>query len=130
MENKKRCLCSIYKDICERYVNEFCKKHEYDSPERFWVGDDVGDILVVNDMFINFNDIRYDIDNNIEKHEFEKWYWKSLDVYEITGEKYLNYESFCKGAPDKYDEESLNRIKELKFKLNKEIKKFKNDIKI
>jgi hypothetical protein len=57
-------------------------------------------------------DIRYDIDNDIPEECFERWYWKSVDVYSLTKQKYMNYSSFCQGAPDPWTEERLNSIRE------------------
>lgn len=118
-------LISKWEEICNKYVKEFCKKHSYDSPEIFWIGNDPGTILCCNDMFIHMDDIRYDVDNNIPESYFEKWYWKRLDLYELGIEHWLNYSSYCKGAPDPYDEEKINEIKENQRNIDNLQKKLK-----
>lgn len=104
-----------WEKLTNEYVKFFCEKHEISFEEEYmWVADDVGGIVNLGDYFIDFSIIKYDIDNNISEEKFDEWYWKSLDVYQITGENYLSYEAFCKGAPDRWTPENLNKIKQLK----------------
>ena len=93
--------------------SEACLSHEDDC----WVADDAGTTACIGDMFVDFNDIRYDIDNDVPEPKFEEWYWTSLERAEL-GIKYMNYESFCKGAPDPVPPESMNEILTLRKKLN------------
>lgn len=113
-----------WNEICFQYVEEFCRRHGY-TPERdTWVSGDIGTTICINDMYIGMDEIRYDVDNDIPINKFEEWYWKALDVYELTEEKWLNYPSFCNGVPDPWPDERLNKIRESKKKideLNKEI---------
>ena len=101
-----------WKDLCNEYLEEFCNRHEFKYEKDAWIGDDPGTIVMVGDMFVNMDDIRYDVDNDVPEEYFCKWYWKGLDVYELTGEKYMNYPSYCKGAPDKWTNEALDRVRE------------------
>jgi hypothetical protein len=112
MKNKQ--LIRDWENICNSYLTEFIKKHNLDYEVDPWVNNDTGGIALIGDMYVSLDVIRYDIDNDIEESMFEKWYWKSLDVYQITGENYLSYEAFCKGAPDRWTPENLNKIKQLK----------------
>lgn len=100
--------------VCNRYLHLFCQKHDYIYDPTGWVGNEPGTIIEIGDMFVHMDDIRYDIDNDVPEKYFEKWYWKGLDVCEITGEKYMNYPSYCKGAPDPWTEERLEKVKEAK----------------
>ena len=84
-----------------------------------WVANNPGTIICINDMFVSMEDIRFDVDNNIDIDCFDSWYWKSIDVYELTGQKYMNYPSFCIGAPDIYTEEKLKSIREAKVNVEK-----------
>lgn len=106
-------LMKSWNDICNKYLKAFCVKHDY-KYEPDWIGGDVGTIIEISDMFVNMDDIRYDVDNNIPEYKFANWYWKHLEVYELTGEYYLNYKSYCKGAPDEWTEERMNKIRENK----------------
>ena len=101
-----------WNEICFQYVEAFCQRHGYIAERDAWVGGDVGTTICINDMYIGMDEIRYDVDNDIPIEQFEKWYWKSLEVYELTNEKWLNYPSFCKGAPDPWPEEKLKKVRE------------------
>lgn len=105
-------LKSEWEILCNMYLKKFCDKHKYDFEDCFWVADDYGTIACVSDMFISMEHIRYDIDNNIEKTMFEKWYWKAIEIFELTGQDFMNYESFCKGAPDIWTEEKMEKLRE------------------
>lgn len=121
-----------WNEICFQYVEAFCQRHGY-TPERdAWVNGDVGTTICINDMYIGMDEIRYDVDNEIPVEKFTEWYWKSLEVYELTGEKWLNYPSFCKGAPDPWPKERLDKIRASRNKIDKlqqelyeEIEKYK-----
>ena len=100
--------------ICDKYLNEFCDKHEYAYEPDCWVANNPGTIANVGDMFVSMDDIRYDIDNDIPEEYFEEWYWKNIEVYELVGEKFMNYENFCKGCPDYWTEDKLESIRKAK----------------
>jgi hypothetical protein len=123
-----------WNDLCNIYLEAFCSKHGYDIEEDCWVADDPGTIAMISDMFVSMDNIRYDVDNNIPEETYEEWYWKSLEVYELTEQNYMNYESFCKGAPDIWTDERLKSIKEAKFRveeakkaLDEEINRYKEE---
>lgn len=113
-----------WRDVCNEYLETFCKKHGYTYEPDMWVGDDPGGITEVCDMFVHLDDIRYDVDNDVPEDYFAKWYWKGLEVYELTGKKYMNYPSYCKGAPDGWTEERLEKIREA----NKRIKEKEEEL--
>ena len=124
---------------CNFYLRLFCAKHGYPYEPDAWVGvgiDNVGTTVEVCDMFIGMDDIRYDIDHDVDENVFEQWYWKALEVYELTSgsETYMNYPSFCKGAPDYWTEERMKalregatRVKQARENLEKEIAEFKTE---
>lgn len=111
MDNKQN-IQGRWIDICQEYLKLFCDKHEYSFEDCFWVTDNYGTIACVSDMFISMEHIRYDIDNNIEETKFEKWYWKAIEIFELTGQDFMNYESFCNGAPDIWTEEKIEKLRE------------------
>lgn len=125
-------LKSGWQEICDKYLKEFCEKHEYAYEPDCWVANNPGTIANIGDMFVSMDDIRYDIDNDIPEEYFEKWFWKSLDIYELAGEKFMNYENFCKGCPDYWTEDKLESIRKAKQRvidardaLEREINKYK-----
>ena len=125
-------LMNAWKEICNKYLKKFCDKHEYTYESDCWIHNDPGTIANIGDLFVSMENIRYDIDNDIPEEKFEKWYWKSLEVYELVGEKYMNYENFCKGCPDYWTEDKLESIRKAKQRvieaqdaLEQEINKYK-----
>ena len=108
----KQALKQTWEKVCNTYLQEFCRRHGYSYEPDMWVADNPGTIACVCDMFVSMEDIRYDVDNLIDTGCFEAWYWKSVDVYSLTKQKYMNYSSFCQGAPDQWTEERLNSIRE------------------
>ena len=107
-------LKSEWQELCNKYLKKFCEKHEYTYEADCWVASDPGTIANIGDMFVSMENIRYDLDNDIPEEYFEKWYWKALEVYELVGEKFMNYENFCKGCPDYWTEDKLESIRKAK----------------
>ncbi len=106
-----------FKLICNEYMFRFAKKQGI-SWDKFdetncWVADAPGTIACVNDCFFDFEDIRYDVDNNIEQEKIFKWYYNYIEREQL-GLRYMNYPSFCKGAPDPIPAEKLAEIQELR----------------
>ena len=127
MDNKQN-IQERWRDICQEYLKLFCDKHEYSFDDCFWVADDYGTIACVSDMFISMEHIRYDIDNNIEETMFEKWYWKAIEIFELTGQDFMNYESFCKGAPDIWTEEKMEKLREAHMRVYEAEEALKQEI--
>ena len=119
---------ALWKDVCNEYLEAFCLKHDYTYDNYVWVGDDPGTVANIGDLFVSMDDIRYDIDNNIPENYFEKWYWKNLEVYELTGCNYMNYSSYCMGAPDNWPDERLDRVREAKKRLEVAQKEFEEEM--
>ena len=117
-----------WKDVCNEYLETFCKKHEYTYESDMWVGSDPGTVANIGDLFVGMDDIRFDIDNNVPESYFEKWYWKNLEVYELTGVHYMTYPSYCKGAPDNWSEERLQRARDAQKRLDEAKKSFKEEM--
>jgi len=119
-----------WNDVCNEYLKAFCDKHEWPYEPDMWVGNDIGTIVMIGDMFVSMDNIRYDIDNDIPEEYFTKWYWKSLDVHELTdgAENYMNYENYCKGCPDYWTEERMQSIRESKARIEKAKKALEDEI--
>ena len=118
----------IWKDICNEYLRRFCAKHDFTYDPDMWVGGDPGTIIEVCDMWTNIHDIRYDVDNHIHPDVFSAWYWKSLELHELGVEHWMNYESYCKGAPDEFDEARMERLREAKKRVQEAEVAFKKEI--
>lgn len=119
-ESKGTPIAEVWREVCNNYLFSFALKHEYDTSDidngYAWVGGDPGTVANLGDMWINMDDIRYDIDNKIPADRFEAWYWKALDRAEANL-KYMNYRSFCMGAPDPLSPEKEAELKQLRSRV-------------
>ena len=117
--------------ICDEYLHEFCRRHEFHFEDAEWI--EVGDLVQIADYFFSFSDIRYDVDNNIEGDTLIEWYDYDLDVHNLklayqeleckTEVRSINYPSWCKGAPKPYDEEEMAKMwKNLKKRMEAKAK--------
>ena len=113
-------------ELCNEYLKEFCDKHEWQYEPDMWVAGNIGTIVMIGDMFVSMNNIRYDVDNNVPTDYFAKWYWKSIEISDLTdgAENYMNYENYCKEAPDYWTEERVQKIRASK----KRVEEAKNEL--
>lgn len=83
-----------YEEVVMQYVNSFCKKHDLDFEG--WVGDIVGEWCFLDGLNISFDQIKTDIDNDIESSVFWNYYhYDSIDMK--TGlPNGLSYENYIK----------------------------------
>lgn len=76
----------------ENYTKLFCLKHGFNYESDMWVSGEIGSIICISDMFINFSDIRLDLEKNVTKGIFSEWYWTVVDK-----RPYINYNSWVMG---------------------------------
>lgn len=116
--------------ISNIYLHEFCRRHDFSYNEDMWISGNPGTTAEVCDMIVSMDDIRYDVDNQIDPDLFQKWYWKSLEIYELTDGKvlYMNYPSFCKGAPDEFTSERMEKLRASKKRMDEAQKDFEETV--
>lgn len=85
-----------YETLCNEYLKIFCEKQEVEFDPSDWVGGDVGEVIHIADCFLNFDEIRLDIDTDQPKGFIFKWYWEDLDGYYKTKQR-INYRNYIKG---------------------------------
>lgn len=110
-----------YDDLCQIYAKMFCEKHKLPYKESGWIGDEVGGVLGVNgERFVDFRDMKYDVDNEVKVGMYEDWddYCDRVRNIEIQYESvfspkrdegrlhHINFEGWVAGAP-RYSEEEL-----------------------
>lgn len=95
-------LKTQFKEIAEKYVITFLTKHNFhengEITEWRWIRDNAGGVLEVSDYFINFDDIRFDIDNEVPADQFFEWYDHDLNLAMKNRKKRVNYENWLKGV--------------------------------
>lgn len=109
-------LKSDYEKACNAYLKAFCEKHGYDYQDaaQSWVGGEVGGITECSDLFVNMENIIADIDLDVPKEEFIKYYDYCLRVGSIDYGKIRtpNYRSWITGCP-RLDEAQIVRLEKL-----------------
>ena len=63
--------------LAMKYIKEFEKKYELYF--EFAVADDYFNVLNFGDYFVNFSDVKYCIDNNVDSELFFNWYNDNLE---------------------------------------------------
>ena len=90
-------LKTKYEKIVEQYLLAFVKKQDLDIEDCYWIGDKVGEILSVNEQYyFSFDDIRFDVDNDVKEGLILKWQNESLDNYFKKRKYKVNYENYLK----------------------------------
>jgi hypothetical protein len=89
-------LLEQYNEIAEEYRLAFFEKHDFEDPEWYWVADVIGDVLHVNDYYFGYDQIRHDIDNNLDANVMFEYYEYSLDKG-MKNETPVNLDNYCKG---------------------------------
>ena len=118
-----------YKKICNEYLQRFCIKQGYDyEPDDAWVAGDAGDCVTIGHYVFGFDEIRYDIDNDVPKGKILAWYAYVLEIYALGLPKTINYPSYCKGAPLPYSREKIEEIRTLKKRVEQAEETLKNCI--
>lgn len=87
-----------YQDVVNQYLKKFIKKHKYEFS--YWVSADIGGIACfIDQYYFDFDDIRFDIDNNVEKDLIFKW---QDDGIENDNKDVLNFKSYSLGLRYKH----------------------------
>lgn len=114
-------LQKCFNEICNKYALQFATKHEY--PFDGWVADKAGEVATMGDYSVDFSEIKYDIDNNVDVNEYDKYYEYCLEVGMLNLTT-PNYESWCKGCP-RVPQEIVDKIRKQRYELNTLIKETK-----
>jgi len=81
-------------DNCiKKYVELFCKKHELDFD--YWIADRTGEVACFGDYYVNFEDIRFDLEKDVPKYKFFDWYDLTLEL-SMKDKQTINYSNFIK----------------------------------
>ena len=73
-------LQTDYEKSVNAYLTVFAKKYELDIRDTYWIGENGFGTGVLNwgDMYLNFSDIKEDVDKNYDC--FIKWYWETVEA--------------------------------------------------
>ena len=79
----KATLKKRFEKTANDYLREFIRLMGFDPTQAFWVGNVVGHIVCVDDLFVDYRDIRFCVDNRVDFETFAEWYDYCVDVGSI-----------------------------------------------
>lgn len=82
---------------------------DYQDAKKSWVADDIGGVCLVGDYYLDFSDIKCDVDKDAPKGEIFEWYEYDM-LMRDCGLNTINYRSWLKGAP-RYSREERVTVK-------------------
>ena len=71
MSNTNKILKTAFNNAVNGYIKEFQKRHKIAVDEP--VGGIIGDVYPVSDLWLDFADLKYSIDNNIDFETLQEW---------------------------------------------------------
>lgn len=126
-----------FEEVANAYLLEFCNKHDFDYAEakRSWVANKPGGVVLCGDYYVDFDEIRTDIDRDAPEEEFWKYQDYLIDAHTF-GFRCPNYENWLDGCP-RLSKEQINeiiagrhRIEKMKEQLEEMIKDYEQGIKL
>ena len=129
----KENIKKAYENACQDYLTQLLTDwgfYDDDMKETcmgWWVGDEIGGLFCLeDDIFINMDDIRYCVDNDISFEIYQDFQDYNVKCAEF-GFNHMNLNAFVLGAPRVSDEE-FKHFQQLKDELNYYIKEAKSKL--
>lgn len=114
-------LEQAYVKACNDYIQAFAKHYDVTVDNDDWVAGDVGGTICINDeFFLNMEEIRFMLKNNMSWEAFLDWWDYCLDCHYL-GLDSMNLRSWFKGAP-RHTKEARDKIRKAKKELEDLIK--------
>jgi hypothetical protein len=110
MKKSKKTLNKKYLKLFNKYLKKFNKKQDTETEHTIDT-----EIINIADCFLNFYDIRYDIDHKIKPGIIFEWYWDYITHRDIN---YENATKLFRTDFVKHFKEDLNLYRTGKFFLN------------
>ena len=108
-EQLKRLNIAYYK-ACNDILEAFAKEYYVDVDKDCWVGDNVGDMVCINDdFFISMQDILLMLNNNVSWEEYFNFYHYNQDCI-YSGLHTITLRSWLSGAI-RYPKERLKAMR-------------------
>lgn len=122
----KRNLKEKFEEVCNGYLLELANMWELDCKTYgFWVGDEVGGVYSYGDtgLFINMEDIRYCVINNVSYSEYRDWLDYCVWAVEF-GQNAPNLKAWHNGCP-RVDVVTQEKLSAMKYEFEKLIEETK-----
>lgn len=119
----EKTLKQRYEELAEEYrkalIKQFYPDEEVPYGDSYWVGDEIGGILELNEDFFDFDTIRYIVDNDVQYDTWEDWYQYCKEVGDF-GISTPTLEEWCKGCKI-LPQENIERLAKMKQDLQDQI---------
>ena len=116
MEQKEK-LKTDYEKACNNYVAALFDMWNYEpNLDCFWIGDDVGGVYTMRDIYIDMGEIRYIVDNEIRMETVFDWQDYNVRCTNI-GLDGMTLKAWCNNAP-RYSEQTIKNLEAKTKKLN------------
>lgn len=113
-----------YDKACNAYLNALLNIWELDAYYGFWVCEEVGGLYSYGDnLFINMDEIRYVVENNVSRKTFDEWTEYCLWAKDFE-QSTPSLKSWCMGCP-RVDEATQEKLTAMRNELNELIKETK-----
>lgn len=112
-----------YTDSCEDYLRAFCDEYHLVYTRDSWVGGDVGSVACIGEFFIDMEDIRFMLLNDVPW----KTYLENMDYNQRAIDlnvNMINLRSWCMGCP-RLSAEQLTKLTNMRDELDNLTKKYK-----
>lgn len=123
---EKRNLREEFVKVANAYLESFCKKHDFIYDPEDWIGSE-GDVVNLGDYSVCFDDMRLDIDKDVDKEEYDKYYDYCVTA-SIFGCTVPNYQSWLAGCP-RLSDDQFEEIEKAHVKADIAKKEFERIIK-
>ena len=95
MKEKLNNWKEVTNDLAIFFAEKYFKDEEDDTPEYWWIADEVGGRFYVNDYDFSVNDMATAIENNATFDQIDEYYDLRLESYE-NGKTIANFKNFIK----------------------------------
>lgn len=125
----KNHLKEQWENACNAYLLELHNMWDLDhdlTPKGYgyWIGDEVGGVYVYGDsIFINIDDIRYCVENNVSYETYQDWQEYCVWANEFNQDT-PNLNAWCKGCP-RLSESEQQKLRDLKKDFEGAVKDYK-----
>ena len=111
-------LKNMFKTVKEEYQKKFIEMYDFDSTDCFWIEN----VLYAGDYYLDFYDVKFAVDKEIEFEILDKWYDYSFTVHDVFNKKVTLQEYKTGIIPYKVEDiENLQKLQKEKNRIESEI---------
>lgn len=111
-KNLKQKYEAVAQDYRLELIKKFYPNEEVPYDDSYWVGDEIGGVLELNQDFYDYDTIRYIVDNNVQYDTWEEWYLYCQGVGDF-GIKTPTLKAWCEGCP-RLSQERIERLAKMR----------------